>query len=799
MNYYNLDGILDIPRSESMAYAQNKKQIEDVDKKLLEHIDKENDFIQNEVQKLTENIENVSGNAKRELSETADTINSTVVNAIDTINASVDTKLDIMNDRVDNIIANNSETEGNSELIDIRTGADGEVYATAGTSVRSQVESIKNDVDNALVNSGFSGINKAEENLFSKLFRQRIWDQGVTLANGQISVPRGKRYWVLCDTSGQSVERYNIIIESTTDDFVIYLSKDETAAAATNIKVPVHRSGNYYSAIITASDIPSDHPFITIRFGRTDTTRDTLIKKCIVSDGIYYEKVPEHFRQGIYVSFSDYLFNFDTTGKTITLTDDSYLVYNEERYIIPAGTYSYDVGDAGQKLLVYDRAKAEVKVIQYTDYTQNMIVCFEFPSNVKMMQNPNAFSIRGKYLINNTEYPIENTKNSHIVYVSPSGDDTNTGEEDKPFRTFSKALSGNAEIIYAAPGLYHESISSSRHRDHLTIAASWSSSYTDGDKRAKIVLDMGEDIQVRQDDETDLLISEYTALESSTIYKCFVSKTLDITDKGTRSDGYRITLWGRHGNSIKNDIRLIPVMTLDECKSTAKSWFYDGSSIYINPGEEGIDSYHLSGESAYAINIKNVKNLNLCDIVCDYARDNSCHINYCDNVIMRNCEFNHCSMNNGLSFDCSNGTFYGCSAAQNRNDGFNLHTYGDTHFINCCGYNNYDDGVSHHQGCSGSIIGGEWYNNKKGGIASPTFGAKVNIYNAVCHDNEYGIYSAGNNAVDTDSNVILNGCAIYNNKTGIYNTYYNIIAANCIIKDNQVNISENSNGKVNII
>lgn len=52
-----------------------------------------------------------------------------------------------VNSRVDNIIANSSSTEGNSELIDIRMGADGKNYTTAGNAVREPVQKLLNCVD----------------------------------------------------------------------------------------------------------------------------------------------------------------------------------------------------------------------------------------------------------------------------------------------------------------------------------------------------------------------------------------------------------------------------------------------------------------------------------------------------------------------------------------------------------------------------------------------------------------------------------------------------------------------------
>ena len=51
-----------------------------------------------------------------------------------------------LNRRISNIIADGTQTEGNTELIDIRTGADGTVYQTAGDAVRGQIGALKDDI-----------------------------------------------------------------------------------------------------------------------------------------------------------------------------------------------------------------------------------------------------------------------------------------------------------------------------------------------------------------------------------------------------------------------------------------------------------------------------------------------------------------------------------------------------------------------------------------------------------------------------------------------------------------------------
>ena len=114
-------------------------------------------------------------------------------------------------------------------------------------------------------------------------------------------------------------------------------------------------------------------------------------------------------------------------------------------------------------------------------------------------------------------------------------------------------------------------------------------------------------------------------------------------------------------------------------------------------------------------------------------------------------------------------------------DGFNIHGTGTTNFYNCSAWNCEDDGISHHDACYGTVTGGEWYNCGKGGIASPTHGAKVNISNVYCHNNPVGIYADNDSAVTDRGNIIMSNCVCMNNtKDMIIGDYYKVIAINCV-------------------
>lgn len=103
-----------------------------------------------------------------------------------------------LNSRISTIIADGQQTEGNTELIDIRTGADGKVYPTAGDAVRGQIGALSEE--NAELKGDLSKLSEEIGNLYSI-------DKSVNLFN-----PAN-----LVDGMYFSNDRGNIITKENTD------------------------------------------------------------------------------------------------------------------------------------------------------------------------------------------------------------------------------------------------------------------------------------------------------------------------------------------------------------------------------------------------------------------------------------------------------------------------------------------------------------------------------------------------------------------------------------------------------
>ncbi len=92
-----------------------------------------------------------------------------------------------LNRRLSNIIADGTQTEGNVELIDIRTGADGKVYPTAGDAVRGQIGSLSDENNDivSIINAIFraAGYNTLSFNFIEGTIDSATGNVGVSKNN----------------------------------------------------------------------------------------------------------------------------------------------------------------------------------------------------------------------------------------------------------------------------------------------------------------------------------------------------------------------------------------------------------------------------------------------------------------------------------------------------------------------------------------------------------------------------------------------------------------------------------------
>lgn len=106
----------------------------------------------------------------KELKNIKETVESTNPSAnlqgqINDINASLEHKTNELNARMDSFVKlPEGSTTADAELIDIRVGADGETYETAGSSVRSQFNKINDVLDLKIVSSSSNYINSISVN-----------------------------------------------------------------------------------------------------------------------------------------------------------------------------------------------------------------------------------------------------------------------------------------------------------------------------------------------------------------------------------------------------------------------------------------------------------------------------------------------------------------------------------------------------------------------------------------------------------------------------------------------------------
>lgn len=366
------------------------------------------------------------------------------------------------------------------------------------------------------------------------------------------------------------------------------------------------------------------------------------------------------------------------------------------------------------------------------------------------------------------------------AYVSPNGDDDNDGlTHDTAVRTFSKALSINRRVK-ADRGNYYEDILAVSNIDGISITPyDNDDTYSEAHpKRDKIRFVGANEINKSALSNSGTMYSVDTG-EGTNFTAVFINQSLQPI-VNAQAQTYRANVHVIYSD-ISKKIKLKPVLSLALCEAEGNTFFWDGTTLSCNITDGTFDKIAVV-TSYRTMAFSNCNNAYFEDIVWDYSYDSILKYENSNHVIFKNCEANYCSISAGFAFINTNATLDNCYATHNGMDGFNFHEYGTTIMNDCIGEYNYDDGCSHHEGCSSTINGGRFTGNGKCGIA-PAYGAYVNIHNVICDGNPIGIGYLTTGNKKADGNML--SCALVGNTIGLsVNTLCTVKTVNCVYSGN---------------
>lgn len=202
-------------------------------------------------------LENEIVNAKKEI---ADKCDANLVELSATVNA-----------RVDNIIAHNNDTDGNSELIDIRVGADGTIYNSAGEAVRSQVKGLTKTF--------------ANENIFDEEKNSTL--SGTEHKNGVVKLDGTEQVVVISTTDGNHA--YITSIKLYDDDDI----EISDVSITSKYNDPNTRSGKIVQIPTNARKLTFRYRFLHASSG------NTLCSEMMVTIG---ETIPLYYKKCEYIN-----------------------------------------------------------------------------------------------------------------------------------------------------------------------------------------------------------------------------------------------------------------------------------------------------------------------------------------------------------------------------------------------------------------------------------------------------------------------------------------------------------------
>lgn len=404
---------------------------------------------------------------------------------------------------------------------------------------------------------------------------------------------------------------------------------------------------------------------------------------------------------------------------------------------------------------------------EFADYTNHLI---EIRADAREIAEPIYID---KILIGTDGIPVNLSINQSIekvAYCSPGAVDGD-GSQSKPFGEIQDAVDAGFDTIIAKQGVYKKPIISTRQRDKLHI---YCESFAE--MSGKETSDEGIQIvcatKLNPAEVNGKLEQAYTLVADSRLDQVFIKQTMPILSEGTRP-AWNVSLWSI-SNKISEHKQLKPVLTIAETSETG-TFTFTGTKFIINPFAPN-NEYYLSDEINSPVDIKNVKDLYLTGINTKFGYRSSFVTRNCKGGKAIRCSSLFSALSDGFSGDESVIDYHRCEAYHNRNDGFNFHVGGHQNLFDCRSNFNRDDGVSHHENCTGVVRGGDFSNNGKGAII-PVNNAKVDVYDVYARNCRYGFYVSGTETLDANRCYVFNSIFL-DNEVDIFVSGFNVVGKN---------------------
>jgi hypothetical protein len=370
------------------------------------------------------------------------------------------------------------------------------------------------------------------------------------------------------------------------------------------------------------------------------------------------------------------------------------------------------------------------------------------------------------------------------MFIAPTGDDNNNGlTVNYPKKTVKACVEAGATRISAKRGIYAEAVDLRNIGEIEIFPTDNGKEYVTGEERQPIIFDTSDRLEMSA-------LSSYNSIKriayNNTLNKAynqvFVEKTLSPTVSASQSS-YHAALWLFSDDEKTICLKPKPVLTIAECEAESNTFCYFENYIYINADITGVTKIIVPTIVETGFYVNGAEKLVLREVEVRFPGEYTFDLRNCVWVDLYKCTSKYTTRASGFHPVNTNGVFRACYATKNF-DGFAPNGYGHTTYIDCVSEYNFDDGMSHHAGSEGTVIGGRYEGNGKGGNI-PAYGAKVNIYGGLYKNNKiWGVCYAGDGEGKYACGIVQ-GAVMVDNPIGLsVQTECVVTALNCTYINN---------------